>query len=134
MCMSTAATTASGSVTRSQASSSGRTNTRGTVIMMVRLVIPDSAVAAWPAPMLATSRMASSCDALRSRTSMPNLLLKERRGVQNQSRRTVCENGRTPDERGQSTRSIERLDYDVLLPDQGIHHQRGAAVADLQDD
>ena len=43
--------------------------TSGTVIMIVRLVICDSAVAAWPAPMLATSRSASSCSSLRSRTS-----------------------------------------------------------------
>ena len=60
MCMSTAAITASARPKRSATSSSGRTLTSGTAIMIVRLVICDSAVAAWPAPMLATSRSASS--------------------------------------------------------------------------
>ena len=41
----------------------------GTLIMIVRLVICDSAVAAWPAPMLATSLSASSCSSFSARTS-----------------------------------------------------------------
>ena len=69
MCIMTAAMTVSGAPTRSVTSSSARTLTSGTAIMIVRLVIWDSAVAACPAPMLATSRRASSCSALRSRTS-----------------------------------------------------------------
>jgi hypothetical protein len=60
MCIMTAAITVSGAPTRSVTSSRARILTSGTAIMIVRLVIPDSAVAAWPAPMLATSRSASS--------------------------------------------------------------------------
>ena len=44
----------------------------GTLIMIVPPIICDSAVAAWPAPMLATSFSASSWIALRLRmSSMP---------------------------------------------------------------
>ena len=60
MCMRTAAMTSSDAPSRSGTSSSGFTFTSGTPIMTVRPVSCDNAVAACPAPMLATSFSASS--------------------------------------------------------------------------
>src|SRR5438093_1325041 len=69
MCISTAATTSCGCPSRSGTSSRRAMLICGTLIMIRRLVSCDRAVAACPAPMLATSRKASICSALRSRTS-----------------------------------------------------------------
>src|SRR5436309_794186 len=69
MCISTAATTSCGSPSRPGTSSSREMLIWGTLIMIRRLVSCDNAVAACPAPMLATSRRASICSAFRSRTS-----------------------------------------------------------------
>ena len=55
MCIRTAATTSSGWPSTSGTSSSGVTVTSGTLIMIFLLVIWESAVAACPAPMFATS-------------------------------------------------------------------------------
>ena len=69
MCISTAATGSSGSEICGGTSSRRDTLIVGTLIMIVLLIICDSAVAAWPAPMLATSRSASSCSAFSERMS-----------------------------------------------------------------
>ncbi len=60
MCMSTAATGSSSGANCAGNSSTLATLMAGTLIMMVLPVICDNAVAAWPAPMLAVSRNASS--------------------------------------------------------------------------
>jgi hypothetical protein len=60
MCISTAATTSSGRPRTSATCSNRVMFTSGTLIMIFLFVICDSAVAACPAPMLATSRKASS--------------------------------------------------------------------------
>src|SRR5918994_6515916 len=82
--------------------------------------------------MLATSRMASSCDSFKSRTSSMPVSLKECRSVQNKRRRPIGENGRATDVGGQSPRSVKGLDHDVLLTHQGIDHQGGPPLADFQ--
>src|SRR5438270_11182438 len=71
----------------------------GTLIMMRRFVSWDNAVAACPAPMLATSRRASICSSFRSRTSsMPPpapVGLDEPSGVENQRRAPVAHDRRS---------------------------------------
>jgi hypothetical protein len=66
MCMSTAATGSSGPEICGGTSSSLAIVIVGTLIMIVLPVICDSAVAAWPAPMFATSRSASTWTGFRS--------------------------------------------------------------------
>ena len=69
MCINTAATGSSGSATWGGISSRREILIVGTLIMIVPPIIWDSAVAACPAPMLATSFSASSWIALSERIS-----------------------------------------------------------------
>src|SRR3954451_324567 len=134
MCMRTAATGSSGAVICGGTSSSRDTLIVGTLIMMVPPIICDSAVAAWPAPMFATSRRASSCSAFRERMSSMGVPLKETADIYDQRRSAIAQNGRPAEEREAVLHTVELLDDDLLLPDQRIHHQRRASLRHLDDD
>src|SRR5688572_869248 len=134
MCMRTAATGSSGAEIWGGTSSRRDTLIVGTLIMMVPPIICDSAVAAWPAPMFATSRSASSCSAFRDRMSSIGVPLKKTAHVDDQRWCSVAED-RGATEQGQPVlHAIELLDDDLLLADQRIHHQRGAPLRHLDDD
>src|SRR6478609_4600480 len=134
MCIITAAMASSACPSNSGTSSKRRMLTRGTEIMMRLLTICPSAVAAWPAPILATSRSASSCRACRSRTSSMVLLLHQRRSVEDQRRHAISQDRSAREEREHPPRRFEWFDHDLLLSYQRIRQERGASVAHLQDD
>src|SRR6476661_6728061 len=134
MCMRTAATGSSGAVICGGTSSSRDTLIVGTLIMIVPPIICDSAVAAWPAPMFATSRRASSCSAFRERMSSMGVPLKETAHVYDQRRGTVAKDRRAAEQRVAVLHPVELLDDDLLLPDQRIHHERCASLRHLDDD
>src|SRR5690242_15524048 len=134
MCISTAATGSSGAETCGGTSSSRDTLIVGTLIMMVLWIICDSAVAACPAPMLATSRRASSCSAFRVRTSSMEVPLEKTAHIEDQRRHTVAEYRRTAEHVQSVPHAVELLDDDLLLPDQRVHHQGGAALGHLDHD
>src|SRR5215217_3131125 len=102
--------------------------------MMVPPIICDNAVAAWPAPMFATSRSASSCSAFRERMSSIGVPLKETAHVYDQRRCPVAEYRGPAEEREPLLHAVELLDDDLLLSDQRIHHQRSAPLRHLDDD
>src|SRR5215208_4896949 len=134
MCMSTAATGSSGADTCGGTSSSRETLIVGTLIMIVPPIICDSAVAAWPAPMFATSRRASSCSAFRERMSSIGVPLKETAHVYDQRWGSVTENRGPTEQREPVLHAVELLDDDLLLADQRIHHQRRAPLRHFDDD
>src|SRR5215217_4913043 len=134
MCISTAATGSSGAEICGGTSSSLDTLIVGTLIMIVPPIICDSAVAAWPAPMFATSRRASSCSAFRERMSSIGVPLKETAHVNDQRRGSVAEDRGPTEQREPVLHAIELLDDDLLLTDQRIHHHRGAPLRHLDDD
>src|SRR6476620_7820836 len=134
MCIRTAATGSSGAEICGGTSSSRDTLIVGTLIMIVPPIICDSAVAAWPAPMFATSRRASSCSAFRERMSSMGVPLKETAHVYDQRRGTVAKDRRSAEQRVAVLHTVELLDDDLLLPDQRIHHERCASLRHLDDD
>src|SRR5215218_222392 len=134
MCISTAATGSSGAEICGGTSSSLDTLIVGTLIMMVPPIICDSAVAAWPAPMFATSRRASSCSAFRERMSSMGVPLKETAHVYDQRGCSVAENRGPTEQREPVLHAVEQLDDDLLLADQRIDHQRRAPLSHLDDD
>src|SRR6478735_4380140 len=134
MCMRTAATGSSGAVICGGTSSSRDTLIVGTLIMIVPPIICDNAVAAWPAPMFATSRSASSCSAFRDRMSSMGVPFKKTADVNDQRCGTVAENRGAAEERESVLHTVELLDDDLLLTDQRVHHQRRASLRHLDDD
>src|SRR3954471_3235711 len=134
MCMSTAATGSSGAETWGGTSSSRETLIVGTLIMIVPPIICDSAVAAWPAPMFATSRSASSCSAFRERMSSIGVPLKETAHVYDQRWCPIAEYRGPTKEREAVLHAVELLDDDLLLPDQRVDHERRAPLRHLDDD
>src|SRR6478752_10828922 len=134
MCMRTAATGSSGAVICGGTSSSRDTLIVGTLIMMVPPIICDSAVAAWPAPMFATSRRASSCSAFSERMSSMGVPLKKTAHVDDERRGPIAENGGSAEQREAVLHTVELLDDDLLLADQRIHHERRASLRHLDDD
>src|SRR5688500_7602942 len=134
MCISTAATGSSGSAIRWTASSSGATLSIGTLIMIVSPVIVDSAVAAWPAPMLAISRSASSSRAVNDRMSSIAAPLDETAYIDDQRRCSVAENRRAAEQRQPVPHAVELLHDDFLLAGQLVHDEARAPVGDLQHD
>src|SRR5512133_306033 len=134
MCIRTAATGSSGAEICGGTSSSLDTLIVGTLIMIVPPIICDSAVAAWPAPMFATSRRASSCSAFRERMSSMGVPLEKTAHVNDQRRGAVAQNRRPAEQREAVLHTVELLDDDLLLPDQRIHHQRRASLRHLDDD
>src|SRR5438105_13109907 len=103
----------------------------GTLIMIRRFVSCDNAVAACPAPMLATSRRASICSAFRSRTSSmpPPMSLNEPAGVENQRRDPVAHDGRSAEHREGTLRRGEDLHDDHLLIQHPDHNTASLALA-----
>src|SRR5947207_14377485 len=103
----------------------------GTLIMIRRFVSCDSAVAACPAPMLATSRRASICSAFRSRTSSmpPPMSLNEPAGVENQRRDPVAHDGRSAEHRERPLRRVEALQDDVLVTEPPVPHNAAGTLA-----
>src|SRR5215210_1025872 len=134
MCIRTAATGSSGAEICGGTSSSRDTLIVGTLIMIVPPIICDSAVAAWPAPMFATSRRASSCSAFRERMSSMGVPLKETAHVYDQRWCPVAEYRGSAEQREPVLHAVELLDDDLLLSDQRIHHQRRAPLRHLDDD
>src|SRR5688572_6168985 len=132
MCMRTAATGSSGDAMRPTASSSGATLSIGTLIMIVSPVIVDSAVAAWPAPMLAISRSASSSRAVNDRMSSIAAPLDETAYIDDQRRCSVAENRRAAEQRQPVPHAVELLHDDLLLAGQLVHDEARAPVGDLQ--
>src|SRR5438270_1907667 len=136
MCISTAATTSCGFPSRSGTSSRRTMLICGTLIMIRLFVSCDNAVAAWPAPMLATSRRASICSSFRSRTSSmpPPESLDEPAGVENQRRDPVAHDGRSAEHRERTLRRVEALHDDLLLAQHPVHDDAAAALAHLEHD
>src|SRR5712675_3609190 len=105
--------------------------TIGTLIMMRVPVSVESAVAAWPAPMLATSRSASSRAVLRS-VVVPSpagvlrglVISEETGGVNDESGRSIAKNGRTAEESFAGVHTIELLDDDFLLTNELVDDER----------
>src|SRR5256884_2776875 len=106
----------------------------GTLIMIRRFVSCDSAVAACPAPMLATSRSASICSSFRSRTSSmpPPVSLDEPAGVENQRRDPVAHDGRSAEHRQRPLRRVEALHPALLLTQHPLHHAAATTPAPLE--
>src|SRR4030095_14958565 len=115
MCISTAATGSSGPEICGGTSSSFAIVIVGTLIMIVLPVICDNAVAAWPAPMLATSRNASTCTGFRLFRSFIPAPLKETAHVEDERRHPVTEDRRPTEHRKTVPHRLERLDDDLLL-------------------
>src|SRR5213083_2893179 len=122
MCISTAATTSCGFPSRSGTSS------RRTMLSC------GSAVAAWPAPMFATSRNASICSSLRSRTSSMPPPLQEPARIENQRGNPVAHDRRTAEYGQRSLRCVEPLHDDLLLTQHPVHHDAAASLAHLEHD
>src|SRR5918996_3672889 len=132
MCMSTAAIGSSGSVMCDGTSSSDEMLIVGTLIMIVLPVICDSAVAACPAPMLATSRSASSWTSFNALMSFIPSPLQETAHVHDQSGCPVAKNRRAAEDRRGVANRIELLDHDVLLSGELVHHKPRAALPYLE--
>src|SRR5438477_7226768 len=105
--------------------------TIGTLIMMRVPVRVESAVAACPAPMFATSRSASSRAVLRSVVPLSpdgvlrGLVISEETGsVHDERGRAIAKNGRAAEESFAVVHAIELLDHDFLLPNEFIYNQR----------
>src|SRR5689334_11866767 len=134
MFMSTAATGSSGPEICGGTSSSLAIVIVGTLIMMVLPVIWDSAVAACPAPMFATSRNASTWTGFRVFRSFIPAPLEKTAHVEDERRYPVAED-RRPAEYGETVlHRVERLDDDLLLARQFVHDHSGAPVGHLQYD
>src|SRR6476661_7574355 len=134
MCMSTAATGSSGAETCGGTSSRRETLIVGTLIMIVLLIICERAVAACPAPMLATSRSASSWSAFRVRTSSMEVPLEKTAHVEDQRGSSVAEYGGSAEHAEPVAHPVKLLDDDLLLADQRVHHQRGTTFGHLHHD
>src|SRR5215207_8934619 len=134
MCMRTAATGSSGAEICGGTSSSFAIVMVGTLIMIVLPVICDSAVAACPAPMFATSRSASTCTGFRLFRSFIPAPLEKTAHVEDERRHPVAEDRRSTEHGKTVLHRIERLDDDLLLARQFVHYHAGAPVGHLQYD
>src|SRR5690348_3682772 len=130
MCMSTAAIGSSPSSICEGTSSSAAIVIVGTVIMIVLPVICESAVAAWPAPMFAVSRSASSSRVLSCSRSAIACSLIETADIDDQRGCAVGQD-RCATEQGEPiTHAVESLHHDVLLSRELIHHEsRSPSIA-----
>src|SRR4029450_8346114 len=134
MFMSTAAPGSSGPVICGGPSSSFAIVIVGTLIMIVLPVIWDSAVAACPAPMFATSRNASTWTGFRVFRSFIPAPLEETAHVEDERRHPVTED-RRPAEHGKTVpHRVARLDDDLLFTRPFIFDHPGAPVGHLQYD
>src|SRR5687768_5011036 len=134
MFISTAATGSSGMPMWGGTSSSGVTLMRGTLIMIRCDVISDSAVAACPAPMFATSRSASICIGFRLKSSFIAFPLQKTGRLEDQRGYSIAEDRRTAEARRCSASTVDRLDHDLLLPAQLVHTEARSPAPHLQYD
>src|SRR6266513_3465731 len=114
--------------------------TIGTLIMMRVPVRVESAVAACPAPMFATSRSASSRAVLMSVVPLSPLgvlrglvISKETGGVHNERGRAIAKNGRAAEKSFAAVHAVELFDDDFLLPDEFIHDERRPSLGELDE-
>src|SRR3954463_8499626 len=105
---------------------------------MIRVAVRvDSAVAACPAPMFATSRSASRRAVLMSVVLSTagvlrgSVISKETGGVNDESGRSIAKNGRTAEESLTSAHAVKLLDDDFLLSNEFVHDQRRLAFGQL---
>src|SRR5712671_4444299 len=112
--------------------------TIGTLIMMRVAVNVERAVAAWPAPMFATSRSASRRAVLSNVVPLSPagvlrglVISEETGGVHDESRRPIAENGRAAEKSPAAVRAIELLDDDFLLPNEFVHDERSFPLGEL---
>src|SRR4029077_18586689 len=114
--------------------------TIGTLIMMRVPVSVERAVAAWPAPMLATSRSASRRAVLRS-VVLPSpagvlrglVISEETGGVNDESGRSIAKNGRSAEESLAGIHTVELLDDDFLLTDELVDDERCTPLRELDE-
>src|SRR6266576_2362021 len=113
--------------------------TIGTLIMMRVPVRVDNAVAAWPAPMFATSRSASSRAVLRSVLLSPPGVLRglviseETGGVNDERGRSIAKNGRTAEESLAGVHTVELLDDDFLLTNELVDDECCPSLGELDE-
>src|SRR2546423_5324394 len=114
--------------------------TIGTLIMIRVPVSVDSAVAACPAPMLATSRKASSRAVLSNVVPLSpagvlcGLVISQKtRGVHYERRRSIAKNGRTAEQVFAAVHAVELLDDDFLLSHEFIDDERCPALGELHE-
>src|SRR5687767_10507345 len=129
MCMSTAAIGSSGSLSCVGTSSSDEMLIVGTLIMIVLPVICESAVAACPAPMFATSRSASSWTAFNAVMSFIPSPLQKAAHVHDQRGGAVAQNRRATEERSGVANRVELLHHDVLLTRELVDDEPRATLA-----
>src|SRR6185437_6865129 len=134
------ATTSTPGAISGMKSPGGTTLTIGTLIMIRVPVRVDSAVAAWPAPMLATSRSASSRAVLRSVVPLSpdgvlrGLVISEKAGsVHDKGGRAIPEDSRAAEKSLAVIYSVELLHHDFLLSHEFIDDQRGLALRELDE-
>src|SRR5688500_15671026 len=84
--------------------------------------------------MFATSRSASTWTGFRLFRSFIPAPLEETAHVEDERRNPVPEDRRSAEHRETILRRIERLDDDLLLARQLVHHHAGAAIGHLQYD
>src|SRR3954465_8840021 len=134
----TATTSTPGAISGTK-SPGGTTLTIGTLIMIRVAVRVDSAVAACPAPMFATSRSASRRAVLMSVVLSTagvlrgSVISKETGGVNDESGRSIAKNGRTAEESLTSAHAVKLLDDDFLLSNEFVHDQRRLALGQLDE-
>src|SRR2546423_2008100 len=113
--------------------------TIGTLIMIRVPVSVDSAVAAWPAPMFATSLSASSRAVLRWLLLSPAGVLlgfvisEKTRGVHDERGRPIAKNGRAAEKSFAAADAVELFDDDFLLPDEFVHDERRPSLGQLDE-
>src|SRR5688500_313658 len=134
MCIMTAATGSSGPEICGGTSSRRAMFSIGTLIMIVCPVMVDSAVAACPAPMLATSRSASSCVAVKDRISSIGAPLEYTAHVDDEGGRSVAEDRRPAEHRHAFANAVELLHHDLLLARQLVDDEAGAPLRLLEHD
>src|SRR5687768_17320861 len=134
MCIITAATGSSGPEICGGTSSRRAMFSIGTLIMIVWPVIVDSAVAACPAPMLATSRSASSCVAVKDRISSIGAPLEYTAHVDDEGGRSVAEDRRPAEHRPSFPYTVELLHHDLLLAGQLVDDESRAPFCLLDHD
>src|SRR6476661_1311041 len=133
MCISTAATGSSGHETCGGTSSRRAMLMVGTLIMIVQPVICESAVAACPAPMFATSRNASSWFGFKD--LMSSIISSEQTAdVDDERGSAVAEDCCTAEQREPAAYTIALLHHDLLLPDQLVDDETRALLTDLDHD
>src|SRR4051812_39471482 len=134
----TATISTSGAISGTK-SPGGTTFTIGTLIMMRVAVSVDRAVAAWPAPMFATSRSASRRGPLRvlvvAGCMLREVVISEKSGgVDDERGRAIAKDRCTAEQCFASRDAVELLDDDFLLAKKFVHDERRLLVGQLDED